>query len=189
MKNLARLCVLILLILSACSPVKQVLKNPRYFKEVADSVVKRGYCINDTVVKHDTLREMFVIDSPTYIHDTISYAGIVSVLYFDTVFSNGTKVKIQNGKIIVDCPQTKGEKITVKTTSIVRDRRLEALLDKEITSCKSYSDSLKQVVKERDLQIKEIKQKLSLAEFKFWFLIGILLGFAGYKLIKAFRII
>lgn len=189
MKKLARLCVLLLFILSACSPVKQVLKNPAYFKEVADSVVKRGYCINDTVFTIDTIVKEFIVDSPTYIHDTVYSRSLAAVHHFDTVLSNGTKVKIQEGKISVDCPQVKGQKIYIKQESVVRDRRLEKILDAEITTYKHFSDSLKQVVKERDLQIKEIEHRLTVSEWRFWVLIGLILGVFIYRTLRIFRII
>lgn len=189
MKTLARLCVLLLLIVSACSPVKQVLKNPRYFQEVADSVVKRGYCINDTVLRLDTIVESYLVDSPTYIHDTLYSVGLASVLHFDTVFSNGTKVSIKNGKISVDCPQVKGERFTVKSEAVVRDKRLEIILDKEITTWKQYADSLKQVVKERDLKIQEIQHNITFANWKFYLLIIILVCYFCFKIARTFRII
>ena len=189
MKLLARLCVLLLVVMAACSPVKQVLKNPVYFKEVADGVVKRGYCINDTVFIHDTLVEEYVVDNPTFIHDTVYSTGLKSVLHFDTVFSNGTKVKIHKGTIAVDCPQVKGERVYIKTESVVRDRKLEKILDAEITSYKHFSDSLKQVVKERDLQIQQIEHRLTVSEWRFWLLIGLVLGIITYRTLRLFRII
>lgn len=189
MKLLARLCVLLFVVMAACSPVKQVLKNPVYFKEVADSVVKRGYCINDTVVVHDTLVEEYLVDDPTYIHDTVYSTGLKSVLHFDTVLSNGTKVKIHKGTISVDCPQVKGERVYIKTEAVVRDKRLEQILDAELSSYKKYSDSLKQVVKARDLQIQEVEHRLSVSEWKLWILIGLVIGIVTYKTLRLFRII
>jgi len=189
MKTLARLCVLVLLILSACSPVQRVLKNPRYFQEVADSVVKRGYCINDTVIVYDTLVEEFLVDSPSFIYDTVYSRSLATILYFDTILPNGTKVKIRQGILSVDCPQVKGKRVSIKTEAVVRDKRLEIILDKEITTWKHYSDSLKQVVKERDLKIREVQHDLAVANWKFYLLIAIWIGYTLFKLLKAFRII
>lgn len=189
MKLLARLCVLLFVVMAACSPVKQVLKNPVYFKEVADSVVKRGYCINDTVVVHDTLVEEYFVDKPTFIYDTLYSTGLKSILHFDTVLSNGTKIKIHQGTLSVECPQVKGERIYIKSESVVRDKRLENILDKEITNYKRFSDSLKQVVKERDLQIQQIEHRLTVSEWKFWLLIGLAIGIIGFRTLRFFRII
>lgn len=189
MKLLARLCVLLFFVMAACSPVKQVLKNPRYFKEVADTVVKRGYCINDTVFVHDTLVEEFLVDNPTFIHDTLYSIGLKSVLHFDTVLTNGTKVKIHKGTISVDCPQVKGERIYIKSEAVVRDKRLEKILDAEITSYKIFSDSLKQVVKARDIQIEKIEHRLAVSEIKFWVLVTLLLSVLIYRTLRLFRII
>ena len=33
----------------SCNPVKRVLKNDKKFEIIAKEVIKRGYCVNDTV--------------------------------------------------------------------------------------------------------------------------------------------
>jgi len=49
--------LLLIIILFGCNPVKQVLRNPEKFNQVAAEVVRRGMCANDTllIVKSDTI--------------------------------------------------------------------------------------------------------------------------------------
>lgn len=63
-----------MILLLACNPVKQVLKDKNKLDKVADVVVKSGYCSNDTTIitKTDT----------TYQYDT-SYQ-IVTIPYLQT---------------------------------------------------------------------------------------------------------
>ena len=189
MKTLARLCMLVFILISGCSPVRQVLKNPRYFQEVADSVVKRGYCINDTVLVLDTIVEEQVVDEPGYIQYTLRVAGLASVLHFDTMLSNGTKVTIHQGQLSVACPQVQQKTVYIKKEAVVRDRRLEDILNKEIKFWSAHSDSLQQVIKKRDLQIEEVELRLTIATAKFYTLLALLLGVIGVKLLRTFKII
>lgn len=49
--------VLLILVLFGCNPVKQVLRDPEKFNQVAAEVIRQGYCANDTlvIVKSDTI--------------------------------------------------------------------------------------------------------------------------------------
>jgi hypothetical protein len=55
--------LLLLIILFACNPVKQVLRDQEKLEEVAKVVIKGGWCANDTtfITKSDTLVEMDTI--------------------------------------------------------------------------------------------------------------------------------
>ena len=53
-----KLLIILLPVLTlSCNPVKQVLKDTSKFNIIAEEVIRRGYCINDTIVetKIDTL--------------------------------------------------------------------------------------------------------------------------------------
>ena len=60
---------LLLLLLLACNPVKKVLKDREMFEQVAQEVVKAGYCANDTTIitKSDTT----IVHDTTYETDTV----------------------------------------------------------------------------------------------------------------------
>jgi hypothetical protein len=81
----------ILLIFASCNPVKQVLKDPVKFEAVADEMIKRGYCLNDTsyIYSTDTLE---ITDTLTMVY--VDTAVIKDTTYFlETKFQTITKVK------------------------------------------------------------------------------------------------
>jgi hypothetical protein len=49
--------LLLILVLFGCNPVKQVLRDPEKFNQVAAEFIRQGYCANDTlvIVKSDTI--------------------------------------------------------------------------------------------------------------------------------------
>jgi hypothetical protein len=75
--------VLILLIFVSCNPVKLVLKDPVKFEVVADEMIKRGYCLNDTIYQHssDTLE----------VHDTTTMVLVDTTVINDTTYLWETK--------------------------------------------------------------------------------------------------
>jgi hypothetical protein len=75
--------VLILLIFVSCNPVKLVLKDRVKFEVVADEMIKRGYCLNDTVYQHssDTLE----------VHDTTTMVLVDTTVINDTTYLWETK--------------------------------------------------------------------------------------------------
>lgn len=105
---------LVLLILSSCNPVKQVLKKPAYFNVIKDSVLKGGYCVNDT--------------SFLYITDTLETTDTLYEVMTDTLVINDSvyfwDVKyrtITNTRIIKD---------SIK--SVVIDSSMASVLRKEL---------------------------------------------------------
>jgi hypothetical protein len=68
--------LLLILLLVSCNPVKQVLRDPEKFDQVAKEVIRQGYCANDTlvIVKSDTLVKVDslieVYSDTTFINDT-----------------------------------------------------------------------------------------------------------------------
>jgi hypothetical protein len=68
--------LLLIIILFGCNPVKKVLRDPEKFNQVAEEVIRRGMCANDTllIVKSDTLVKVDslieVYSDTTFINDT-----------------------------------------------------------------------------------------------------------------------
>lgn len=186
MKKLVRLCVLLTIILAACSPVKQVLKNPKYFREVADSVVKRGYCINDTVVETKYVETVTIKDS--LIHDSSFVHDLQSVVAFDTTFPSGVRITIDHGKIAVDCPQKTKTVVAHKTiTNTVRDRKLESILQAEN---KVLMDSLQLKnlrSKEQQVQISALQNKVNALTFKIYLFALCVLLYIAYRVYSFFK--
>jgi hypothetical protein len=75
--------VLILLVFVSCNPVKLVLKDSVKFEVVADEMIKRGYCLNDTVYQHssDTIE----------VHDTTTMVLVDTTVINDTTYLWETK--------------------------------------------------------------------------------------------------
>lgn len=69
---------LVLLILSSCNPIKKVLNDPAKFAIVKDTVLARGYCVNDT--------------SFVYISDTLEVTDTLYEVMTDTLVINDSLV-------------------------------------------------------------------------------------------------
>jgi hypothetical protein len=69
---------LVLLILSSCNPVRKVLNDPAKFAIVKDTVLARGYCVNDT--------------SFVYISDTLEVTDTLYEVMTDTLVINDSLV-------------------------------------------------------------------------------------------------
>lgn len=86
-----RVFLVLLILVSSCNPVKQVLNNPARFEVIKDEVIKRGYCINDTLLifKTDTTE---VHDTTTMVYvDTATIRD--SVYFWETKFQTITKTR------------------------------------------------------------------------------------------------
>jgi hypothetical protein len=70
--------LLALLILSSCNPVRKVLQDPAKFAVIKDTVLARGYCVNDT--------------SFLYITDTLEVTDTLYEVMTDTLVINDSLV-------------------------------------------------------------------------------------------------
>ena len=114
--------VLILLIFVSCNPVKLVLKDPVKFEVVADEMIKRGYCLNDTVYQHssDTLEvhdttTMVLVDT-TVINDT--------TYLWETKFQTITKVRTIRDSIkavVIDSAQVQVLRKQLAAANVLKD--------------------------------------------------------------------
>jgi len=122
---------ILLLLLVACNPVKQVLKDKNKLDQVAEVVVKSGYCANDTTIitKSDT----------TFQVDTIYDTEII----IDEVTKKDT-LYVRVPKIIV---RTTTIRDTI--TNVVVDGARVLLLEKEVIKYKTKADDLKELAKAR----------------------------------------
>lgn len=83
--------LLILLLFAGCNPVRQVLKDPIKFEAVADEMVKRGYCANDTIYTHST--DTLEFHDTTLVIDTITEVRNDTAYFLETKFQTITKVR------------------------------------------------------------------------------------------------
>lgn len=170
---------IVLFIIQACNPVKQVLKNKSKFDIVAEEVIRRGYCVNDTVVETvvDTLYQ-----SDSSIVNTISaYKEI------DTIFTDGSTLRIDSaGNLSFGCP-VKIQYKTITKTETVRDRSLETILKRDIELADSTNSYLKLSIQEKENTIKAVENKLYKRQLQLTGIILALLAVVGFKLYTRFK--
>lgn len=184
-------CMYILLIIIACNPVKKVLHNPNHFEKVAKEVVRRGYCINDTIT-HDTLTTTIVKDS--LIHDTLKIVPSTTFLSIDTIFPSGARLTINQGGVInLACPV----KQVVKTEMVnhyIRDIKREQLLQQDIDIRDGMINELNLAqhqysIRENKIQekLKEVQRTLRLRTILLFALIILLIFLVAINIYKKVR--
>lgn len=151
--------MLLLIILPACNPVKQVLKDKSKLDIVAIEVIRQGYCVNDTVVE-TRIDTLYQSDS-----SAVNYIKVTQSI--DTTFADGAQLVIDSsGHVTVSCP-VKIQYRTVTKTETIRDRSLENILKKDIAKLDSIKQDLEFTVRERNILIEETQQQLKKSERKF----------------------
>jgi hypothetical protein len=105
--------LVLLIALSSCNPVKQVLKSPEKFAIIKDTVISRGYCKSDTLTLYSS--------DTTYLHDTTTLVFVDTAVIKDSVYFYETKF------------QTITKKVTIRDSvkSVVIDSALVQVLRKE----------------------------------------------------------
>lgn len=158
----------------SCNPVKQVLKDQTKFNVVAEEVIRRGYCVNDTVVE-TVIDTLYKTDS--LVINTVSFAGGI----IDTVFEDGSGLYLDDqGHISIKCP-VKQQVRTINRTETIRDRSLENILKSDIAKLDSIKSDLELTIQNKDLSYKELENKLRWQQGKFYLLIAALVAFVGIK--------
>lgn len=120
-----------LLFLVSCNPVKQVLKDREKLDQVAEVVVRAGYCANDTIIqtKSDT----------TIVTDTVFEA------ISDTLFLTKQDTVRVPKKVVIR------QKITIRDTvrSVVVDRAKINVLEKDVLVLKDKLSDAEKLAKKR----------------------------------------
>lgn len=180
-----------LIIVIACNPVKKVLHNPNHFEKVAKEVVRRGYCINDTIT-HDTLTTTIVKDS--LIHDTLRITPSTTFLSIDTLFPSGARLTINQGGIInLSCPVKQVVKTEI-ANHYIRDIKREQLLQQDIDIRDGMINELNLAqhqfsIRENASQekIKELNRTLRLRTIQLYSLIILLIFLIAINIYKKVR--
>lgn len=165
--------LIIACLIAACNPVKRVLKDPEKFDQVAEEVIRRGRCVNDTV----TVTE--VKDSIVYQDSVVIYTEKIPCADFDTTIGRA-RIRVSSGVLTY----TYKDSIVYRTKTIketVRDRSLEDILKKDVAGAR---DSLKQAlfeVKELKSELKQAKRDARNHQLKLWLIIVALVTFAFRK--------
>lgn len=163
MRTLIVICTLIML---ACNPVKRVMQDQQKFDKVAEEVIRRGYCVNDTITV-ETIKDSIVYEI-SIIEDSIK----VPCADFDTTIGNdGTTIKISSG-VLTYSHKCKETIRTKKITNNIRDKSLENILKNDIAKRDSAISIYMGLYEKTQLEVKSLTaEKRALR----WKMIGIAL--------------
>ena len=148
------LSALLIISLFSCSPVKQVLKDKDKFDQVAEEVIRRGYCANDTI----TVTE--VKDSVVYKDSIVNVFKPVPCRDFDTSIK-GARISIRSGVLTYSAKDS----IIYRTNTVINtvvDRSREKVLLKDLDSSRAELNSVRKEL------VAEIKNSQSLKEQARW---------------------
>jgi hypothetical protein len=112
----------ILLVFASCNPVKQVLKDPVKFEAVADEMIKRGYCLNDTIYKYST--DTLEVHDTTLVVDIITEVRNDTTYLWETKFQTITKVRTIRDSIksvVIDSAQVQVLRKQLAAANVIRD--------------------------------------------------------------------
>lgn len=169
----AMYAVFISFVIMACNPVKKVLKDKEKFDQVAEEVIRRGYCVNDTVTITETKDSIIYEDSVVIIAEQIPCKD------FDTTIGRA-RIRVSSGVLSYSYKDSVVYR-TKTVTNTVRDKSLEGILKKDITK---LQDSLKQALfdnKELASELKSSKREARNDQLKYWLIIVALVTFAFRK--------
>jgi hypothetical protein len=173
--------VLLVLVIYSCNPVQQIFKDPAKMNEVAEEMIRRGYCSNDTTVINKVTDTVFVRNDEFV--DTILLEN--GVCNFDTVLSTGTRVKFENGFLYVkEKRATKTRVITNTVNHYITDKAKEDLLNNDIQCYKDTVNTLRGSI----TSLKEVNETLlaKLSKYKIYIigLIALIIGSFVWRLIR-----
>ena len=163
-KKLKYLSALLLLSsIVSCSPVKQVLKDKKKFDKVAEEVIRRGYCVNDTTVITEYR------DSIVYKDSTVSVFKPVPCRDFDTTIGRA-RIVIRNGELTYRAKDSIVYR-TMTVTNTVRDKSYENILKKDLQGKDTTISAREATIKELRMANKQLEKDLSASKWRFWLLV------------------
>ncbi len=147
--------LVLLILLISCNPVKKVLQDKTKFEVIANEVIRRGYCVNDTLVIEK------IKDSIVYKDSIVTIIDSVPCKDFDTTIGRA-RIRVSSGVLTYSAKDSIVIR-THKVTNTIRDRSLENILKKDIADRDS-------VVFKRDKEIVnlEISKKELRADLLWW---------------------
>jgi hypothetical protein len=157
-----------LILLIGCNPVKQILNDQKRFDKIAEEVVKRGYCINDTITVETTK------DSVVYKDSIIERKFNVPCGDFERNLPDGTLIRISSGVLTYKhtCKEKQITRTITKTNNI-RDRALENILKGDITKRDTAIAAYIKLLNDSQIANRELKKENRNLTLKFWGIIAI----------------
>lgn len=136
-----------------------MLKDNVKFDIVAEEVIRRGKCVNDTII--ETKEKEVVV----YKDSIVKQIDSVPCQDFDTTIGTA-RIRVSSGVLTY----TAKDSIVYKTKTIkqtVRDRSLENILQKDIDTRNKQIDSLKASVRSLQIEKTDLKNELRWLKLKF----------------------
>lgn len=163
---LRKLIIISIVFLAACSPVSRVLNNKKMFDKVAEEVIRRNYCINDTITIENTK------DSVIYKDSIIEKTLNVPCPDFEKNMPDGTLIKVSSGVLTYrhNCKEKEVIRTVTKTNNI-RDRALENILKGDIQKRDSAIAAYVKLYSQTQEELKDAKKKATMLKLKFWAII------------------
>jgi hypothetical protein len=144
--------LILFILLVSCNPIKKVLQDKSKFDIVAEEVIRRGYCVNDTLVIEK------VRDSIIYKDSIISIIDSVPCKDFDTTIGNA-RIRVSSGILTYSAKDSIVYR-TKKITNTVRDHSFENVLKGDISQKDSVINSLRIEIIDSEIKNKETRSDL-----------------------------
>lgn len=184
MKKFSIVLSVLLIVLTACNPVKRVLNDPAKRNQITEELIRRGICSNDTTIITQVTDTFFVgnafEESELYMLD--------SLCQFDTTLKSGTRIAYHSGILRVrEKIRTNTRVVTRQVDNYIRDTKLEDILKKDI-HC--YQDTVRGLnVTVDTLKKNNASLTSKIVEYKFY-VIGLIILFIAltlWRISKIFR--
>lgn len=160
--------LIFLILLIACNPVRQVLKDREKFEIVKEAVIRSGACVNDTITIENTK------DSVVYKDSIIERSFNIPCPDFEKNLPDGTLIKISSGVLTYRHNCREKEVIrTVTKTNNIRDRALENILKGDITKRDTAIAAYIKLLNDSQIANRELKKENRNLTLKFWGIIAI----------------
>jgi hypothetical protein len=144
------------------------LKDQVKFDQVAEEVIRRGKCVNDTII--ETKEKEVVV----YKDSIVKQIDSIPCNDFDTTIGNA-RIRVSSGVLTYSAKDS----IVYKTKTIkqtVRDRSLEAILEADIAKANKVIDSLNNSLKSAKIDNKDLRNQLGWMKVKFIGLVVVAVG-------------
>jgi hypothetical protein len=169
--------LIIILLLVSCSPVKQVLKDPAKLDEVAQEVIRRGYCVNDTTIITE------IKDSVIYRDSIIEKVERIPCKDFDTTIGRA-RISVSSGVLKYSAKDSIVYRNKI-TTNTVRDVAYERILLYDVRSLKDTLVTERAAMITLSAEYKAYKLDSRIDRAKLWLLIVAIGIFALRKQISS----
>ena len=155
--------VLITCLIAACNPVKRVLKDPLKLDEVAEEVIRRGYCVSDTVT------ETVIKDSVIYRDSIIERVEKVPCKDFDTTIGRA-RIRVSSGVLTYSAKDSIVYRIKTVNNTVI-DRSRERILSQDIGKLNEALSNERAKLVELKAEFKGYKMDSRIDRAKLWLLI------------------